>query len=191
AIGGTQVAGTRYVVQYPEGVGLPILSNNAVLIANLHYTNPFQPQQEIYGEGWLNLYFYKANEMKAVLDGIFAINSRDLIVEPYETKTISRVWHPRSFLDRKPVDAAVFQLFGHMHKRGKLFTIDFIGAGQDPIEIYRTVDWDHAPVQDYAPPYLRVKQEDGLQWSCTHTNGVRDDPNYPPKKCHEGCKACG
>src|SRR5262249_8817017 len=127
AIGGTQVAGTRYIVDYPAGVGLPILNpEKAVLIANLHYTNPFQPPQPIYGEAWINLYFYKLENFRAVLDGIFAINSGDLIVEPYTTKTIQRLWRPRGFLTRQAADAAVFQLFGHMHKRGREFDIDYV-----------------------------------------------------------------
>src|SRR4029450_10773959 len=100
--------------------------DNAVMIANLHYTNPFQPQQDIYGEGWINLYFHKPDEFKAILDGIFAINSQDLIVEPYTTKTIHRLWRPRSFLGGGATDAAVFQLFGHMHKRGREFNIDYV-----------------------------------------------------------------
>jgi len=127
-IGGTQVAGTRYVVGYPEGVGLPVLGNpeNVVFIANLHYTNPFLPPQDIYGEAWLNLYFYEPDDFKVILDGIFAINSPDLIVEPYTTKTIQRLWRPRSFLTGQATDAAVFQLFGHMHKRGQQFNIDYV-----------------------------------------------------------------
>ena len=128
-IGGTQVAGTRYEVDYPKGVGIPILGNTAVIIANPHYTNPFQPQQPIYGEAWLNLYFYHPGEFKAVLDGIFAVNFRDLIVEPYQTRTISSVWQPRNILTRQPTDAALFQLFGHMHKRGTEFQIDYVHGG--------------------------------------------------------------
>src|SRR5262249_13078942 len=34
-IGGTQVGGTRYEVKYPEGVGIPVLGPDMVLIANL------------------------------------------------------------------------------------------------------------------------------------------------------------
>ena len=101
-IGGTQVAGTRYEVKYPEGVGIPVLSPDTVLIANLHYTNPFQPPQPIYGESWLNMYFYKPGEFKVILDGIFAINFGDLFVEPYQTRTISRIWKPR---DSSPASA--------------------------------------------------------------------------------------
>jgi hypothetical protein len=128
-IGGTQVAGVNYTNDYPEGVGLPVLSPTTVVIVNMHYTNPFQPPQPTYGEAWINLSFYKPNEFKALLDGIFAVNYVDLLVEPYETKTMSRIWQPRSILTRQPADAAVFQLFGHMHKRGELFDIDFVRNG--------------------------------------------------------------
>ncbi len=128
-IGGTQVAGTRYDVTYPEGVGIPVLSPNMVLIANLHYTNPFQPEQPIYGESWLNIILHKPNEFKVLLDGIFAINYADLFVEPFESKTISRVWRPRGLLSGGAVDASVFQLFGHMHKRGTEFKIDIVRGG--------------------------------------------------------------
>ncbi|HEV7734742.1 MAG TPA: hypothetical protein VGR62_21395 [Candidatus Binatia bacterium] len=128
-IGGTQVAGTRYDVVYPQGVGIPVLSQRMVLIANLHYTNPFQPAQPIYGESWLNMYLYKPKEAKAILDGIFAINFGDLFVEPYQSRTISRVWRPRGLLGGGVVDAAVFNLFGHMHKRGSQFQIDILRGG--------------------------------------------------------------
>ena len=204
-IGGTQVAGTRYEVTYPPGVGIPLIGNTPVIIANLHYQNPFLPQQEIYGESWVNLYFYDQGELQVVLDGIFAINSRDLFVEPYETKTISRVWHPRGIVNRDTVDAAVFQLFGHMHKRGTEFTIDFVDAAGDETRIYRTTEWNNAPVTDYPPPYLLVNSDEGLRWTCTHENGrlipkshddgtveLVEDPQFPAKKCYRECKnSCG
>ncbi len=229
--GGTQVAGTQYNVTYPEGVGLPptLLSQETVIIANLHYTNPFQPRQPIYGEAWLNFRLHKPGEFKALIDGVFAINFNDLIVEPFETKTMSAVWQPRSLLFRTNIDAAVFQLFGHMHKRGTMFQIDVVRGGEcsgsgrtcgrdddcrckpwqgncqpdqrcvlkpgataiEDVTIYRTTEWDNAPVTDFPPPYLRVKKDEGLRWTCTHVNGVEGDPNYPPKVCHEGCQSCG
>lgn len=238
-IGGTQVAGIRYEVNYPNGVGLPIIGRDTVLIVNLHYTNPFLPAQKIYGEAWLNLSFAAPGEVKAFLDGIFAIGYRDLVVEPYETKTMSSIWQPESFLNQviggEPfIDAAVFQIFGHMHKRGTLFQADYVKGGscsgsgilcgrdddcrckpwykrgdedwqrncvdgqtcvrgpdaEDTI-IYRTTEWDNAPVTDYPKPYLFVDRNEGLRWTCTHTNGVLGDPTRPPKVCHEGCRSCG
>ncbi len=189
-IGGTQVAGTHYEVDYPEGVGIPLLGSSPVIIVNNHFTNPFVPPQDIYGETWVNLEFYQPKEFKALLDGIFAINARDLLVEPYETRTISALWHPHGLLSPGGVDAAVFQLFGHMHKRGIEFTIDLVD-GDTETRIYRTTSWDNAPVVNYPPPYLIVKKDQALKWSCTHQNGRLGDPNFPPKKCHEGCVACG
>jgi hypothetical protein len=100
-----------------------------VLIVNLHYTNPFQPAQPVEGEAWLNIYLHKPQDFKVILNGIFAINFGDLFVEPYQSKTYSRIWNPRGFLDRLPANAAVFQLFGHMHKRGTEFKIDVVRGG--------------------------------------------------------------
>ncbi len=219
-IGGTQVAGTRYEVDYPFGVGIPILTPNTVLIVNPHFTNPFQPPQPIYGEAWLNLLFYKQGEYKVTLDGIFAINYGDLFVEPYQTRTISRVWQPRSILGGTPggVDADIFQLFGHMHKRATEFQIDYVRGGScsannkpcgrdgdcrpagqtcnripgaEDTTIYYTTAWDRAPIVDFPAPYFRVNGNEGLRWTCTHTNGVLNDPAHPPKKCYEGCTTCG
>ena len=127
-IGGTQVAGTRYQVFYPEGVGIPTLNPKAVIIANLHYTNPFQPPQPIYSEAWLNLYWHQPGEFKAILDGVFAIGFNDLLVEPYETRIMDTIWRPRGIITGE-ADAAVFQLFGHMHKRGVRFQIDLVSGG--------------------------------------------------------------
>jgi hypothetical protein len=174
----------------------------------------------------VNLYFYAPGEFKAILDGIFAINSADLLVEPYQSRTISAIWHPRNILTRTPEDAALFQLFGHMHKRGTLFQIDYVkggqcsvsgalcgrdddcackpwqgsctpgqicirGPGAEDTTVYYTTEWDAAPVVDFPPPYFSVNRDEGLRWTCTHVNGIPDDPAYPPKRCHEGCEACG
>ena len=224
-IGGTQVAGTRYDVTYPAGVGIPVLSSNMVLIVDTHFTNPFQPPQEIYGEDWLNIYLYKPGEFQVLLDGIFAINFGDLFVEPYQTRTISRVWQPVGLLSRQSADAAVFQLFGHMHKRATAFQIDVVRGGHcsgnpawacgrdddcrcwfpqrtrgncqagqtcvrgpdaEDSTIYYTDAWDRAPVMNFQKPYLLVNHDQGLRWTCTHTNGIEGDPNHPPKVCKEG-----
>ena len=152
-----------------------------------------------------------------MLDGIFAINYRGLFVEPYQTRTISRIWQPHSILGSGPVDAAIFQLFGHMHKRATEFQIDYVhggscsvsgkacgrdgdcGTGQTCVRvpgaedttIYYTTRWDQAPIVNFPDPYFKVNREDGLRWTCTHTNGIEGDAAHPPKKCSEGCGACG
>jgi hypothetical protein len=225
-IGGTQVAGTEYEVQYPPGVGIPLgLLNpgvDPVIIVNLHYTNPFLPQQQIYGESWVNLYWYEPGAMRTVLDGIFGVND-EFVVEPFETKAISEIWRPSSIIPglQGPTDAAIFQLFGHMHLRGRRFMIDRVtggacsgdadrlcgrnddcAAGQtcarqpgaQDLRIYDTSSWDNAPVVDYEPPYVVVDKEEGLRWTCEHSNGIKDDQGnevLAPKRCHEDCNACG
>ncbi len=216
-IGGTQVAGTRYEVTYPQGVGIPVFNDDMVIIANLHYTNPFQPAQPIYGEAWLNLNFHAPDEFKVLLDGIFGINAGDLFVEPFTSRTISRIWKPTGLLTRAPANAAVFQLFGHMHKRGVEFRIDKVSdgkcsanqalcgrdgdcpAGQTCVQgpnhedstIYYTTLWDQAPIMNFLKPYFRVNKDEGLRWTCTHTNGVQGDETRPPKRCRSGCRVCG
>jgi len=237
-IGGTQVAGTRYEVTYPTGVGVPLFG--PVVILNMHYTNPFTPAQDTYGEAWVNLDFYGPGGFKVLLDGIFAINA-SFVVEPFETLTTSRIWQPRGLISRQPTDGAVFQLFGHMHKRGTRFIIDRVGGGQcsgaggvcernadcsgrqqcidgtcqqvcgrdgdcpgeqtcvigpnhTDVPIYDTRSWDHAPVTDFPPPYVRVDKEEGLRWTCVHSNGILGEGGeeiMAPKRCHEACEACG
>jgi hypothetical protein len=70
------------------------------------------------------------------------------------------------------------------------------GAEAEDVTLYHTTEWDHAPVTDFPKPYLLVDQDQGLRWTCQHTNGYRDefgqeDPTRPSKKCHEGCNSCG
>ena len=225
-IGGTQVAGTEYEVKYPPGVGIPLgLLNplaDPVIIVNLHYTNPFLPPQQIYGESWVNLYWHEPGATRTVLDGIFAIND-SFVVEPWQTQTVSRIWRPSSIIPglQGPTDAAIFQLFGHMHFRGRRFAIDRVTGGScsgnadrlcgrdddcangqtcvrgpdaQDLRIYETTSWDNAPVVDYQPPYVVVDQEEGLRWTCEHANGIKDANGkeiLAPKRCHEGCNACG
>jgi hypothetical protein len=57
--------------------------------------------------------------------------------------------------------------------------------------IYYSTRWDEARVVDFPSPYFPVNADEGLRWSCTHTNGVAGDPAHPPKRCQEGCVACG
>ena len=46
-------------------------------------------------------------------------------------------------------------------------------------------------VVDFDKPYFRVARNEGLRWTCTHTNGIPGDPDHPPKVCHAGCRSCG
>src|SRR5262249_9469911 len=63
--------------------------------------------------------------------------------------------------------------------------------GSEDSTIYHTDAWDRAPVMDFQAPYLQVNQDQGLRWTCTHTNGVEGGPTRPPKRCSEGCRSGG
>jgi hypothetical protein len=52
----------------------------------------------------------------------------DLFVEPYTTRVMSMMWNPRGILSGN-TNTAIFNLFGHMHKRGTSFTIDLVRDG--------------------------------------------------------------
>jgi hypothetical protein len=64
-------------------------------------------------------------------------------------------------------------------------------AAAEDTTIYYTTAWDQAPIVDFPAPYFRVQRDEGLRWTCTHTNGIEGDPGRPPKKCYDGCTTCG
>jgi hypothetical protein len=88
--------------------------------------------------------------------------------------------------------ACVILLTAHMHKRGKLFTIDF-DDGASRRELWRAVDYSD-PGQLYLngkgpnPPPLLVQPGQRLIYTCSHDNGVTTDvklgceetPGVPP-----------
>jgi hypothetical protein len=215
-IGISPPASNRYTLEYPQGAGLPVLSHQSVLVATLQYTNGFQPAQEISAEAWVNLLMYGPTQFAALVDGVFGVNFAELLVEPYATRTISQMWRPRSTFSRQPVDAAVFELFPVMHRRGTAFHVERVrggtcaggqavcgrdddcpgtacirGPGAEDTPVYATDRWNDPPVRDFPAPYLLVNRDDRLRWTCTHTNGVAGDPLRPPRRCTEGCQSCG
>jgi hypothetical protein len=80
-IGGTQVAGTRYEVTYPQGVGIPLLGQHPVIIVNEHTRTRPAAAGHLREGGSTSTY---TRQFRAILDGIFAVNSADLLVEPYD-----------------------------------------------------------------------------------------------------------
>lgn len=190
-IGGSQVAGVDYVVEYPEGAGIPILGDQPVIIINAHYQNPFSPPQPTFGEVWANLEFFEPGEIQVIINGITDIAYDDLVVEPWETRSTSKLWYPRSILDGQPADVAIFELFGHMHKRGISFTIDLVHNDGSEERIYQANAWDDAPIQRYDFPFVSVNRDEALRFTCVHQNGRRGDLTFQPKRCHEDCSACG
>jgi len=81
--------------------------------------------------------------------------------------------------------ACVVALTSHMHKRGALFTIDFLDGnqvsqrecapGQPPGRCLTATDYADPPQVQFDPPLL-VNVGQGLRYTCTHDNGVNDRP---------------
>src|SRR5438094_2708490 len=76
--------------------------------------------------------------------------------------------------------ACVTSLTSHMHKRGTLFTIDFLDGNtvvpcpQNPQPngtCLTATDYAHPPQIPFVPPLL-VNVGQGLRYTCTHDNGV-------------------
>ncbi len=76
--------------------------------------------------------------------------------------------------------ACVTSLTSHMHKRGTLFTIDFLDGNtvvpcpQNPQQngtCLTATDYAHPPQIPFVPPLL-VNVGQGLRYTCTHDNGV-------------------
>src|SRR5439155_18605760 len=97
--------------------------------------------------------------------------------------------------------ACVVALTSHMHKRGVLFTIDFLNGRtavpcpQNPQEngtCLTARDYTDPPQIQFDPPLL-VNLHQGLRYTCTHDNGVNGRPikmgceEQPPVPCGATC----
>jgi len=68
--------------------------------------------------------------------------------------------------------ACVVSLTSHMHKRGKLFTVDFIDrATGHQQRLFANQEYSDPPQVAFNPPML-VSPGQTLQYTCTHDNGV-------------------
>jgi hypothetical protein len=76
--------------------------------------------------------------------------------------------------------ACIVMLTAHMHKRGKLFTIDFLD-GQNPARnVFRTESYSDPGIKIFDgqhgnPPPLLITPGQKLEYSCTHDNGATPD----------------
>src|SRR5207244_76682 len=112
-----------------------------------------------------------------------------LNVPPMEQKSVSWAWRPGGTdfggglgggaYPTGP--ACVVALTSHMHKRGALFTIDFLD-GSTAVECadkgttcLTATDYADPPQVAFNPPLL-VNVGQGLRYTCTHDNGVDGRP---------------
>ena len=131
----------------------------------------------------------RRGKVKRHLQPIFEVVANGFIrVPPGETRTETWGWKPggTSFnvagLGGGAVPdgpACVIMVTAHMHKRGKLFTVTYDGAGSDEM-IYSSQEYSDPGqlLMDGVGPHrapLLVRPGERLIYSCTHDNGVTTD----------------
>ncbi len=67
--------------------------------------------------------------------------------------------------------ACVVMVTAHMHKRGKLFSVDYVPAGGAPQNVFQADDYTDPGQKLFDPPLL-VSPGARLQYQCTHDNGM-------------------
>jgi hypothetical protein len=85
-------------------------------------------------------------------------------------------------------DACVVMLTAHMHKRGKLFTIDLKHADGSGERIFETTSYSDPGQKVFNgqgpnPPPMLVKVGEALRYDCMHDNGMTD-----PSEVKLGCE---
>lgn len=158
--------------QLPDGIGRS-LPKGADIIIQVHYHPTGKPETD---RTRIGLYFSK-KPVKQTLQWSFALNEKDLVLEPGTIKTIRGDWVV-------PVDTVAYALTPHMHLLGKEIgmTVKFPdGRVKDLIKIG---DWDF----NWQTTYYLQKPVDIPKGSVVsvistfdNTSGNPRNPNNPPK----------
>lgn len=120
-------------------------------------------------------------ELKPIFD-VFA--NANLFVAPGETaSTQTSIWGPGrpdfgSILGGSvnPRGAAcVTMIIGHMHRRGTLFTAEYLATDGSRQPIYSNTQYADPPTKRFDPPLL-VREGEGIAYQCTHDNAT--DPRF-------------
>ncbi len=134
-------------VAYQDGIALKLQPRQGLLL-NVHYINYYGDTE---GEVLVNFYIVPADQVEHEAKNLFDVVANSLIdVPPFSTKTVGWNWSPSTRV-------ALIGLTSHMHRRGTLFTIDYVGDdGSDKNPADEPVDPEgnrHLYVNtDYADP---------------------------------------
>jgi len=151
------------------------------LIINAHWINGTDDVQR--ARATVKLVLAKNRAVKRYLNPIFdSVASATIKVPPGETGSVSYRWAPGnpglSVFSRfgggaLPPDgpACVTFLTSHMHRRGKLFTIDFVRQGGAPTRLLENTVYTDPPVARFDPPLL-VRVGDEIRYACVHDNAT-------------------
>ena len=191
-IGGAQQP--RLETRLPDGLAYqikPTLSGGqsvAGIILNSHWINGGDTPQKAAVK--ITLMAAPKHSVRQFLLPVFDVVANGFLnVPPMEQKSVSWAWRPGGTdfggglgggaYPTGP--ACVVALTSHMHKRGALFTIDFLD-GSTAVECadkgttcLTATDYADPPQVAFNPPLL-VNVGQGLRYTCTHDNGVNDRP---------------
>jgi hypothetical protein len=155
------------------------------LVLNSHWINGTNETQTAGGK--VKLVFARKKAIKRELKPIFEViaNGR-LKIAPGGTAQTGYRWAPgnpglaafASVLGGTlPPDgpACVTMLIGHMHRRGTLFTADYVVPGAPTTNLYTNTQYSDPPTLRFDPPLL-VKVGEQIEYNCTHDNAT--DPRY-------------
>lgn len=149
-----------FVAAYPDGVAYR-LEAGGYLGLNAHYFNEFDVpiQMKVY----TNLIPYSGTPdhlARTIID--FDDMLSEINVPPGTQRTMNGIWSNPEGQTLK-----IFNLTGHMHKRGVKFTAwDSSGT-----KLYENFDWAHPIARIFDPP-LEVAPGDFIEYECVHDNGV-------------------
>ena len=191
-IGGAQQP--RLETRLPDGLAYqikPTLSGGqsvAGIILNSHWINGEDTPQKAAVK--ITLMAAPKHSVRQFLLPVFDVVANGFLnVAPMEQKSVSWAWRPGGTdfggglgggaYPTGP--ACVVALTSHMHKRGALFTIDFLD-GSTAVECadkgttcLTATDYADPPQVAFNPPLL-VNVGQGLRYTCTHDNGVDGRP---------------
>jgi hypothetical protein len=153
------------------------------LILNSHWINSSDRPQKASVK--IKLMAAKKHTVRQYLLPLFDVIANGFIfVPPHQVKEETWTWRPGGFdvpfgLGGGVVPdgpACVVGITSHMHKRGKLFTVNLMDGDQahEPA-LLETDSYSDPPQVDFVPQPMLVTKEQGLRYTCKHDNGVTTD----------------
>ena len=182
-IGGSQQP--LLVTRLPQGLAQEVKptvtatgQSQLAVILNTHWINSADHPQRAAVR--VKLFGARRHTVRQKLLPIFDVFANaNLFVAPGQTATTRGTWRPAGSnlgtafgggsVPSGP--ACVVLLTSHMHKRGKLFTIDHVVGRSAQERVLETHEYTDPPQVKFTPPML-VPPGDGLRYTCTHDNGV-------------------
>jgi hypothetical protein len=161
-----------------SGTGKHVLG----IILNSHWIN--SSDRTKHASVKLTLVAAKPHTVRRFVLPIFDVLANGFIkVAPGQEKSVSGAWGPGSSVfgttfgggsvPAKTQTACVVGVTSHMHKRGRLFTIDLVEGTDNHVvqaDILRTTEYTDPPQIELHGMPLRPGQQ--LRYTCTHANGM-------------------